>query len=426
VPTHPDPRWRRRRPLVPPIDAVAAAVRLEMGLDELRAGQLERGPADDDVVRPLPAPPPPPQRADDDPPTGLIDMAAVRAMLAGSGTPPVPANPASLRWLRNEPEPDPVVQWLPELAAPEPDHCSCPMNADTHEMGRSPSCPLHGYTDDTPATAAPAPELFDCLVLRNGVHREPCGPQHVSVPLPSLPPVPPPAPVTPRLTWASRHDPRSLDYGVRERLLGSAPLTDRQWSVGPVLDQGAEGACVGCGVVDATNVLRLLDPLVPVTPATAMLTLPDALELYRRAQQLDDVPGESYTGTSVLAGMQAGVERGLFDHYLWAFGTKDIAQAVLQVGPVIIGIPWLSGMYTTGPGGLVQVTGDNPDGAGHCLAVVGIRMRGPQGQPGPFFVWQNSWGTGYGDGGLGYIHHRDLAQLLHGTGEAAVPVAGRS
>jgi hypothetical protein len=87
---------------------------------------------------------------------------------------------------------------------------------------------------------------------------------------------------------------------------------------------------------------------------------------------------------------------------------------------VIVGVPWLSGMYDTGPGGLVQLDGDD-SGLGHCLAVVGLRVKGPQGQPGPFFVWQNSWGTGYGDGGLGYVHHRDLAALLHAAGEAAVP-----
>ena len=48
-------------------------------------------------------------------------------------------------------------------------------------------------------------------------------------------------------------------------------------------------------------------------------------------------------------------------------------------------------------------------------------LAGPQGQTGPFFVWQNSWGSGYGVGGLGFIHHRDLARLLQGRGEAAIP-----
>jgi hypothetical protein len=187
---------------------------------------------------------------------------------------------------------------------------------------------------------------------------------------------------------------------------------------GPVLDQGTEGACVGFGIVDGANVLRMAGEFGAHFPG--WLGEPDALALYKRAQQLDEVPGESYTGTSVLAGMQAGVEAGLFGGYSWAFGTRDVAQAVLQVGPVIVGVPWLAGMYDTGPGGLVELSGADT-GAGHCLAVVGLKVRGPQGQLGPYFVWQNSWGPGYGDRGLGYIHHRDLATLLHGTGEAAIP-----
>jgi hypothetical protein len=212
------------------------------------------------------------------------------------------------------------------------------------------------------------------------------------------------------LTWRSRHDPRSLQFGVRAAVAGSAPLTDHLWHIGEVLDQGADGACVGFAVVAAHNAVSDLD-----------VDAVEARAIYARAQRLDEVPGEAYTGTSVLAGMQAGVEAGLFGGYRWAFGTRDVAQAVLQIGPVVVGVPWLSGMFDTGPGGLVTLTGDD-EGLGHCLAVVGIRLKGPQGQPGPFFVWQNSYGPGYGDDGLGYVHHRDLATLLHGIGEAAIPM----
>jgi hypothetical protein len=272
------------------------------------------------------------------------------------------------------------------------------------------------------ALAVPLDEVPEPAQVEPGDFAEPAPAAPVVV-SPPPPPVPAPAQVPAAfsserrpLTWASRHDPRSLDFGVRSRLVGSAPITDHVWPVGPVLDQGKEGECVGCGVVDAANVLEL------VAGQRAGLGIADAASVYHRAQQIDDIPGENYTGTSVLAGMQAAVEAGYFGGYLWAFGTRDIAQAVLQVGPVIIGIPWCSGMYDTGPGGLVQVAGDVV--GGHCLAVVGIRLKGPQGQPGPYFTWMNSWGPTYGDHGLGYIHHKDLAGLLRGTGEAAVPTRG--
>jgi hypothetical protein len=223
---------------------------------------------------------------------------------------------------------------------------------------------------------------------------------------------------TPALDWRPNHDERSLGFGVRERLTGSAPLTNVLLSTGPALDQGAEGACVGFGTADAGNVLRLL-----ARPGTReLLGDTDATELYRLAQKLDQVPGESYEGTSVLGGMKAGQQSGLWGGYLWAFGTKDIAQALLhRRGPVVIGIPWFDGMYETGPRGVVRVGGALV--GGHCLAVVGLQLTGPNGEPGVHFIWQNSWGPSYGDEGLGYIANRDLVGLLRQQGEAAIPTA---
>jgi hypothetical protein len=120
--------------------------------------------------------------------------------------------------------------------------------------------------------------------------------------------------------------------------------------------------------------------------------------------------------------MRAAAEAGWIGGYQWAFGTKDLAQGILQRGPAVIGIPWLAGLDEPGPGGLLSLGGE--DRGGHCVAVVGLLLRGPQGQVGPYFVLQNSWGEGWGDHGLGYIHHRDLAQLLADNGEAALPTFG--
>jgi hypothetical protein len=365
---HPDPRARHRRELAPPVDALAAAVRLDQATAAMRASRLEHGPV------PL----------EDEPPTGLLDLAALRAAVAAG--PAADADPAAAAWLAGGPDP-----------------AAARIVAAVDRLERLPAAaPVEVAPSPAPAAAAP-------------------------VVAPPAPPPPAPPVVVPRVFtserdprpgWRSRHDPRSLDYGVRARLAGSAPLAERLWPVGPVLDQGQEGECVGCGLVDATNALRR------AAGRTDVLRIDAAAALYHRAQQLDDVPGEAYTGTSVLAGLRAAVEEQWIGGYLWCFGTRDVAQAVLQRGPVVVGVPWLSGMYDTGPGGLVEVKGADT-GAGHCLVIVGIRLKGPQGQPGPYFVWQNSWGRGYGDAGLGYVHHRDLAGLLHGVGEAAIVTAPR-
>jgi hypothetical protein len=228
-----------------------------------------------------------------------------------------------------------------------------------------------------------------------------------------------------RLTWRSRHDDRSRDYGVRaHRLAGRAPLADILLPTGPVLDQGSEGACAGFAAVDAGNVadLRAWHARGYTGAPADLLDADDARTLYKRAQQLDDVPGEDYSGTSVLAAMKAGQEQGLWAGYLWAFGVRDIAQTLLQLQTaVVIGVPWGSAMFDTDADGLVTIGSDRGEWQGHALAVVGLSLRGPAGQPGPYFIWQNSWGPTYGAGGLGYVHHRDLAWLLSQRGEAAIP-----
>jgi hypothetical protein len=399
-----------RRPFAAPVDARAAAVRLEHAADAMRTEQLER------------------RAQADEPPTGLLDLAAIRAALGSE--PGGVVNPAAVRWLAGEDEAEPVEE-------PEHDHPyfveGCRPCVDRAEQLEALEDAQRAEPEPEPVeepepepveepepepVEEPEPEPVEVPAAPVEPVEAPGSP--VPAPVPAVPPSTP-APVAavvpavfssehPRLTWRSRHDERSRQYGVRRLMVGSAPVTDHVWPVGPVLDQGTEGACVGFGIVTALNAQVAGDP---------DRTVDDALRLFRRADQLDG-DGRTGVGTSVLAGMQAAVEAGLFGGYSWAFGTRDVAQAVLQVGPVIVGVPWLAGMYDTGPGGLVQLEGEDT-GAGHCLAVVGLKVRGPQGQLGPYFVWQNSWGPGYGDRGLGYIHHRDLATLLHGTGEAAIP-----
>lgn len=228
------------------------------------------------------------------------------------------------------------------------------------------------------------------------------------------------------MAWASRHDERSLDYGVRARLRAPAPLVDRAWAHGPILDQGTTpplslhdaSGCTGHAVVNAANVHEL--SVRPTTEPEELYGEDDAMRVYERAQELDAWPGEEYPGTSILAAMKAGQELGLWGSYLWAFGTKDVAQALLQVGPVVVGIPWLSEMAQPGPDGIVTVAGQ-PLG-GHAICLHAIRMT-VAGRAGPWFGGLQTWGEEVGDRGVVWFHHRDMGQLLRSRGEAAIPLA---
>ncbi len=225
--------------------------------------------------------------------------------------------------------------------------------------------------------------------------------------------------VDPRLDWVSRHDDKSQQYPVRE-VLGAVDERPRRWQTGEVLDQGREGACVGFGWTG-----ELLASPRPDPYCTADTGNRYALDIYRRAKQLDAWDGELYDGTSVIAGAKAIVERGHVAEYRWCFSIDDVRDAVIAEGPVVIGIPWLSGMYGTRPSGLVEIDGGVV--GGHCLLVTGyhpsMRLRGEDWHERfRVFRWRNSWGHSYGIGGDGFVRYEDLRDLLADYGEACVPM----
>jgi hypothetical protein len=218
-----------------------------------------------------------------------------------------------------------------------------------------------------------------------------------------------------KLDWVSRHDVRSLKYGVE---LQPVKPVKKYWTEGAVLDQGEEGACVGFGWT-----AELLASPMPATTTPAVGST-YALEVYKRAKLLDEFAGENYEGTSVLAGAKVLQERGLIGGYRWCFNIEDVRDSVVSQGPVVIGIPWLDGMYETRPSGLVDVSG--PQVGGHCIALTGYNPSARLAGEGwlkrfEVFRWRNSWGTAYGNNGSGYITIEDLETLLKSTGEACVP-----
>lgn len=221
-----------------------------------------------------------------------------------------------------------------------------------------------------------------------------------------------------KLDWKSYHDPRSKDYPVRSLInkIG-VDLKRVHWEEGTVLDQGREGACVGFAWVGEL----LTQPVAPKVQPTEKLGNALASSYYKRAQKIDQWPGEDYEGTSVLAGAKVMKEKGHIESYRWCFGIEDVRDALLTTGPVVIGIPWKSGMYSTGKGGLVKVSGSNV--GGHALVLTGYDpFMTINGRKYEVFRWRNSWGTEYGVDGSGYIKYNDLEKLLKQNAEACVPI----
>lgn len=156
----------------------------------------------------------------------------------------------------------------------------------------------------------------------------------------------PPEPVAdPRLGRFPEFDERSRNFQIRT-LLNTAeevirtPRT-KYWTRGQTLDQGREGACVGFAVTHnlAASPIR-----------NKGLSNDTALALYKRAQVLDQWPGEAYSGTSVIAGIKAAQEQGYLDAYRWiGAGSNTVAEDIVDtlgyVGPIVFGIPWSKSMF---------------------------------------------------------------------------------
>lgn len=212
--------------------------------------------------------------------------------------------------------------------------------------------------------------------------------------------------------WRPVFDERSRDFPIRA-VLPRKPRYRRSWKPGRVLDQGAEGACVGHGWAHEALASPVRVDLARLPRAKGAEVDPQrfAFQVYRMARRIDEWPGEAYEGTSVLAGCKIMKQFGLVKEYRWAFSVEDVRDAILYVGPAVLGVNWYSGMYSA-PHGNLNVHGSLV--GGHCILAIAY-------DPNRGFLLQNSWGADWGVSGLAWISIADMRRLLSESGEACVP-----
>lgn len=228
-----------------------------------------------------------------------------------------------------------------------------------------------------------------------------------------------------RLDRIPEFDEKSRNYPATVGIEDN-PFRSYTWSCSVYLDQGREGACVGFAWTHE----------LAARPKVVLRDASFALQIYRRAQQIDPWPGEDYSGTSVLAGIKAVQEitnsRGnsLIREYRWAFGIQDVLKVIGYRGPVVLGIDWYYDMYSPDTNNFITPTGEKV--GGHAIVANGVKIvKLDSTLPATwdnldldksFVRLHNSWGSDYGDGGDAYITVADLDKLLRDGGEACVPV----
>lgn len=177
----------------------------------------------------------------------------------------------------------------------------------------------------------------------------------------------------------------------------------RNWTPLGILDQGADGACVGFGC--AGNCGCTPKPQKDVSNAVG-------LKLYHEAQTLDEWPGTNYDGTSLTGGMKALQKENRIGSYLWLQNAAQVALTIGYLSAVVIAVPWKQNMMDVDEDGLVHATGD--DVGGHCVNLCGFNATSRR------FKIQQSWGPDWGVKGFAWLSFDDLNVLLQQSGQAAV------
>lgn len=213
-------------------------------------------------------------------------------------------------------------------------------------------------------------------------------------------------------------------------LMEVAPVSDIESYRGlgiPVLDQGSEGACTGFGLATVANYLLSGRGKRPVADEVS------AWMLYAMAKRYDEWPGETYSGSSARGAVKGWHKHGVCALRLW----KDAGAAgdyLDEVAADAVGRPLgayfrvnhkdLVGMHAAlAEVGILYATARVHQGwqrvrtgdqdiaysetviGGHAFAIVGYDRKG--------FWIQNSWGPGWGSGGLARLSYSDW--LANGT-----------
>lgn len=214
------------------------------------------------------------------------------------------------------------------------------------------------------------------------------------------------------------------------------PQVDLRATLGPAKDQGPRGTCVAFAVTSAHELARASQQ-----GSDARVTPPEDLSEEMLNWGCKETDGDRASGTSFTSAAAALRRRGQPVEHLWPYdpsrdegaasyrppgGALDPAachtatlrrvgvriddlRRYLATGHAIaLGIPLCAGFYAPRAGHVGMPAPQDVIWEGHAVVVVGYADR-PQPGGGEFTI-RNSWGSGWGDGGYGYLPYDYVEQ----------------
>ncbi|MDI3315888.1 MAG: C1 family peptidase [Mycobacterium sp.] len=181
----------------------------------------------------------------------------------------------------------------------------------------------------------------------------------------------------------------------------------------PVFDQGQLGSCTANAALGCLVTAPFGRPGVSYTEA-------DAVALYELETKIDNsqIPG-SYppedTGSTGPWSMEALKKQGKIRSYQHTTSLHT-ALALLNDGPISIGVSWFNSMFEPDSAHTIHVDPDSGLGGGHQVCVVADDVEEQR------VLIRNSWGPSWGDQGHAWLSWSDLEWLLAEGGDVVQPV----
>lgn len=227
----------------------------------------------------------------------------------------------------------------------------------------------------------------------------------------------------------------SVPDPVRLTTFAMAPLVEGleprsyRWHVPFTLNQQSEGACVWHGITHEfvakpvpVNFTRFKLPtwaprsgrLQQQGASAQQIAQAFAFEGYYRCRQVDEIPGENYSGTTAAGGAKTAVECKGWGEYRWTEDVWEFAVWVSRNGPACIAVDWMTGCMEPDSDNFLNLTGVVEGGHLVCVNGFSVRRRA--------FSIKQSWGEDHGEDGFVWMRLDDLGQLVAGNGELFGPV----